>query len=756
MLGFQSRRIAAVAACALGLGWVASAADGTTTKQPIVVDGTSFTLNGDGVSYRFHVDNTTGDLISDHFGAPIDDDDDAIEAEVGPVQGWVDLIGRVRRELPDLGRGDFRSPAIQIRQSAGYTVSDFRYKSHDVVTGKPPLRGLPATFGADRDVSTLVVHLYDNYSSVAADLSYSIFPKYDAIVRSVNITNMGKGNITVQKLASLSVDLPYSDYDMLELKGDWAREGRRVRRSVGFGTQGFGSTTGYSSHLHNPFLSIITPSATESHGEAWGFSLVYTGSFAAEVEKGSQGLTRAMIGLNPAQLAWPLGPGQSFQSPEAVAVFSDTGVGGMSRKLHSLYRKHLMKSKFATRTRPVLLNSWEGLGFNYNASTIYKLAQQSATLGAKLFVLDDGWFGVKHPRVNDHAGLGDWEVNPERFPDGLTPLVDNITALAVNGSSGDDSSKLEFGLWFEPEMVNPNSSLYEEHPDWALHAGSYPRTETRNQLVLNVALPEVQQFIIDSVSNILNSSRISYVKWDNNRGIHETPSPNTDHEYMLGVYHVFDTLTKKFPDVLWEGCASGGGRFDPGILQYFPQVWTSDDTDAMERVYIQFGTSLAYPPSAMGAHVSIVPNGQTGRQTPIEFRAHVAMMGGSFGLELNPEDLEDEDKAKVPGLIALAEKVNPIVVQGDMWRLQLPEDSNWPAALFVSPGGKQAALFYFQLRANINNSWPPVRLQGLDPKAKYKVDGNQTISGATLMNKGISYRFEGGDFGSKVVLLERQ
>ncbi|KFG78959.1 alpha-galactosidase [Metarhizium anisopliae] len=726
---------------------MASAASGS--QKPIQVDGTAFALNGDDVSYRFHVDNATGDLIGDHFGGPAEGD--TIEAEIGPVQGWVDMIGRVRRELPDLGRGDFRTPAVQIRQSEGHTISDFRYQGHTVLEGKPALNGLPSTFGKDDDVSTLVVHMYDNYSSVAADLSYSVFPKYDAIVRSVNITNRGKGNITIERLASFSVDLPWGDYDMLGLKGDWAREGMRIRRRVDFGIQGFGSATGYSSHLHNPFLSVVSRATTESHGEAYGFSLVYTGSFAAEIEKSSQGLTRAMLGFNPSQLAWPLGPGESLQSPECVAIFSSTGIGGMSRKLHSLYRQHLMKSKYATETRPVLLNSWEGLGFNYNASTIYRLAQQSAELGAKLFVLDDGWFGVKHPRITDNAGLGDWEVNPKRFPDGLEALVDKVTALPV----GNSSTKLKFGLWFEPEMVNPDSNLYEVHPDWALHAGRYPRSLTRNQLVLNVALPKVQDFIVDSVSNILNSSNIAYVKWDNNRGIHETPAPYTDHQYMLGLYKVFARLTERFPDVIWEGCASGGGRFDPGVLQYFPQIWTSDDTDAVERIYIQFGTSLVYPPSAMGAHVSATPNSQSGRNETIDFRAHVAMMGGSFGLELDPSHMPEQDKAKVPDLIKLAEKVNPIVVKGDLWRLSLPEESDYPAALFISEDQKQAVLFYFQLKPTINNSWPVVRLQGLDAKAMYKVDGIQTVSGATLMNRGVSYNFEAG-YSSKVVFFEKQ
>lgn len=516
-------------------------------------------------------------------------------------------------------------------------------------------------------------------------------------------------------------------------------------------TFSFGSTTGYSSHLHNPFLALVSPSATETQGEAWGFSLVYTGSFSVEVEKGSQGLTRALMGINPAQFSWPLGAGETFTSPECVAVYSGSGIGDMSRKFHRLYRNHLIKSKFATETRPPLLNSWEGLGFNYNETTIYRLARQSADLGVKLFVLDDGWFGVKHPRVSDNAGLGDWEVNPTRFPHGLPALVKNITDLKVNSTN----DKLKFGLWFEPEMVNPNSTLYETHPDWALHAGSYTRSETRNQLVLNLGLPEVQDYIVEVLSNILGNSSISYVKWDNNRGIHEAGHSYTDHLYMLGMYKVFDRLTTKFPDVIWEGCASGGGRFDPGVLQYFPQIWTSDNTDAMDRITIQFGTSLVYPPSAMAAHISHVPNGQTQRTTPIMFRAHVAMMGGSFGFELNPDDMKEDDRKMVPTILALAEKVNPIVIKGDMYRLNLPEDSNWPAALFVSENGKEAALFFFQLLANNNNLFPPVRLQGLDAKANYKVDGNQTLSGATLMNFGLQYNFK-HDFDSRLVWLEKQ
>ncbi|OGE55495.1 hypothetical protein PENARI_c004G05014 [Penicillium arizonense] len=719
------------------------------SSKPIVADGTSFALNGKTVSYRFHVDNTTGDLYGDHFGGSVTGD---IPLEsVASVNGWVGTPGRVRREFPDQGRGDFRIPAIRIRQSEGYTVSDLQYKSHEIIAGKPALSGLPATMGSKEDVSTLVVHLYDKYSDVSADLSYSIFPNYDAIVRSVNVTNHGTANITIESLASLSVDLPFEDLEMISLRGDWAREAHRERRKVEYGIQSFGSATGYSSHLHNPFLALVEPSATESHGEVWGFSLVYTGSFSIDVEKGSQGFTRALVGFNPGHLSWNLPPGETLTSPECVSVYSKDGIGGMSRSLHSLYRKHLIKSKFATSDRPALLNSWEGLSFDYNETSIYNLANEAAEVGAKLFVLDDGWFGEKYPRTSDEQGLGDWVPNPDRFPNGLEPMVKNITGLKAANSS----TNMRFGIWVEPEMVNPNSTLYNEHPDWVLHAGPYPRTERRNQLVLNLALPEVQEFIIKSISDILSSADITYVKWDNNRGMHEMPSPATDHAYMLGMYHVFDTLTSKFPNVLWEGCASGGGRFDPGVLQYFPQIWTSDDTDAVQRITIQLGTSLAYPPSAMGAHLSAVPNQQTGRTVSVAFRGHVAMMGGSFGLELDPAEMPADDKAALPGLIALAEKVNPIVLTGDMWRLNLPEDSNWPAVLFISENGQQAVLFVFQLSANIDHSWPRIRLQGLDAKASYKVDGNASYTGATLMNLGLQFPFD-GDLGSQVVMLEKQ
>ena len=511
----------------------------------------------------------------------------------------------------------------------------------------------------------------------------------------------------------------------------------------------FKSNVGYSSHYNNPFLSLVSPSTTEQHGDAWGFSLVYTGSFSVEVEKSPQGIVRAAIGMNPDQLSWPLKPGESITSPECVAVFADTGVGAMSRKFHRLFRHHLMRSKFANETRPPLLNSWEGVYFDFDEDTIFRLAEQTAEIGAELFVLDDGWFGVDYPRVDDHAGLGDWKVNPARFPHGLRALADKICDLRVKNS---ERCNMRFGLWFEPEMVNAKSTLYERHPNWVLGAEGYPSTESRHQLVLDLGLQEVQDFIISSVSDILTSAPVTYVKWDNNRGIHETSSSPTFHAYILGLYRVFNVLTTRFPDVIWEGCASGGGRYDPGILYYFPQVWTSDNTDALDRLAIQFGTSLAYPASSMGAHISAVPNHVTGRVTPLEFRAHVAMMGGSFGLELDPAAMTEQEKTKVPDLIALAKRINPVIVRGDLWRLRLPEESNFPAALFVSECGMQAVLFLFQVRMIPLHNYPIVRLRGLVTARKYRVEG-RVYTGATLMNGGIQHRF-GSDYDSKVFLIE--
>ncbi|KAH0026795.1 alpha-galactosidase, partial [Aureobasidium melanogenum] len=725
----------------------------------IVATGTNFTLTGADVSYRFHVDPRSGDLVSDHFGGPVDD-------FTGPAQisnsGWstgLDNIGtpgltNVRREFPDVGRSDFRLPAIHISHADGDTVSAFTYQSHEIVQGKPALLGLPATYGNAGDVTTLIVKLYDNYSDVSAALSYSVFPEYNAIARSFQITNNGTKNISIERAASFSTDLPNLDLKMLELQGDWSHEANRVIRNVDFGETSFRSTEGYSSHVHNPFFALHSPTTTETTGEAWGFNLVYTGSFAATAERFSHGLVRVLLGLNPLHASIPVGPGETFQSPEAVGIYSSQGIGGMSRSFHDLYRNHLSRSNHTFETRPALLNSWEGLGADINQSSLETLAQETAELGINLFVMDDGWFGTApYARTNDTAGLGDWTPNPARFPDGLGPYVDAVDSYAVANTTKD----LSFGIWVEPEMVNPNSTLYHEHPDWVMYAGNHVRTLTRNQLVLNLGLPEVQDYLINAISNIIKSANISYIKWDNNRGIHEMSSPAADYAYTLGMYRVMDNLTGSYPSILWEGCASGGGRFDAGILHYYPQSWTSDNTDASDRLTIQMGTSLAYPPSSMACHVSKVPNGLTNRNISIEYRAHVALMCGSFGFELNPVDLSEEERAAIPGILATHEKINPIVISGSFYRLAWPGDTNWPAVQLISQDESTAVVFAFQQQAMIKPAPPPLRMQGLNATARYSSNlYNGTLSGNTLMNGGLNLAWQIADYQSMLIWLYKE
>ncbi|KAI1438993.1 glycoside hydrolase family 36 protein [Xylaria sp. CBS 124048] len=714
----------------------------------------SFSLASSNISYQFHVDPETLDLIHDHWGGYAAE---VVPQSLGSTGGWAGPYTYRLREFPDSGRGDFRTPAIHIQHASGDTVSAFAYTGYEVKAGKPDLPGLPATYGGAGDVSTLIVHMYDNYSSISADLYYSIFPQHNAIARSFRLTNRGKSEATVLRASSWSVDGPNEELDLIDLWGDWAGESHINRRPVEHGEQGFRSTAGYSSHFHKPFFALAPPSTTESQGAATGYSLIYTGSFAANVERWSTGWVRVLLGLNPLHLSWPLKPGDTFISPEVVSVYSENGFTGMSQSLHSLYKNQLSRSNHTWQTRPPLLNSWEGLGFDYNQTSMVELATEAADLGCSLFVNDDGWFGTDFPRDNDTDGLGDWIAQPKKFPDGLGPYVDEVNHIKVANSS----ANMSFGLWFEPEMVDLVSDLYRKHPDWVLHAGTHSRTLIRNQLVLNLGLPEVQDYIITTLNGILNTTNIKYIKWDNNRGQHELSSPADNYAYMLGMYRVIDTLTSAHPDILWEGCASGGGRFDAGLLHYWPQSWTSDNTDGLSRLHIQFGTSYSFPPSAMGCHVSAVPNEQVGRTTPLAFRAAVASMCGSFGLELDPKKLTSDDSAAIPALIALQQEINPLVIHGDFYRLALPDQTNWPAALFALPDASAAVLFAFQVRSTVKPLSPPLRLRGLDAGAKYRLvsgvgDGYEAVfSGSTLMNTGLSLPWPNNDYQSFVLKINK-
>jgi alpha-galactosidase len=665
-------------------------------------------------------------------------------------------LDNLPREYPAFGNSDFRSPAFQVLHEDGSTISDLSYRSFRIIPGKPPLEGLPSTYAEPGDgVETLELELFDELDGLEIRLSYSVFPGYDAITRSARLRNLGDRPLRILRALSAGVDLPGSDYEMLQLSGDWARERGIVRRRLEQGTQSIESRRGASSHQQNPFIALLGPGAGEDSGEVLAMSLVYSGNFLAQAEVDKMGGTRLAVGINPFEFSWLLEPGESFQTPEAVLVRSSEGLGGMSARFHGLYRSRLCRGKHRDAERPILVNNWEATYFDFDARKIVALGKEAKGLGIELLVLDDGWFGR---RDDDRSSLGDWTVDSRKLPAGLDDLARRVR-----------EEGLKFGLWFEPEMVSPDSELYRAHPDWCLHVPSRPRSVGRNQLVLDLGRPEVRAYVVEAVASVLNSAPISYVKWDMNRHMTEVGSAalpserqkESHHRYILGLYAVMDELTSAFPDVLFEGCSGGGGRFDPGILAYMPQIWTSDNTDAVSRLKIQYGTSLVYPPVAMTAHVSAVPNHQVGRTTPLEFRGDVAM-SGNLGYELDPGALGPDEKAEIARQVGFYKRIRKLVQFGDFFRILSPFEGNDTAWIFVSPDRSEAWAAYFRPQAEPNAPLPIFRLKGLDPDADYRVSpcaGASSPSGIyggdELMNAGIRLDLGTGDHRSRSLLLER-
>ncbi|WP_339302045.1 alpha-galactosidase [Paenibacillus sp. FSL K6-2441] len=653
------------------------------------------------------------------------------------------------QEYPQYGTSDFRSPAYQVRLANGTRATELTYRSHRIVPGKPVLKGLPAVYvEQDHEAETLELELEDRVSGLVVVLSYTVFADFDAIARSARLTNGSSESIQLERALSASVDFPDAAYDALYLSGAWARERHVQRRRLAPGVTGISSRRGSSSHQQNPFLALLRPDATEQHGEVYGFSLVYSGSFTAEAEVEQFGTTRVQIGINPFDFTWKLEPGESFQTPEAVLVYSADGLGGMSRTYHRLYRTRLCRGQFRDQERPILVNNWEATYFDFNADKIEAIAQAGSELGIELFVLDDGWFGR---RDRDNSSLGDWFEDRRKLPDGLKDLARRVK-----------DTGLQFGLWFEPEMVSPDSDLYRAHPDWCLHVPGRRRTEARDQLVLDMSRSDVRQYLYERLSAIFSTVPITYVKWDMNRNMTEIGSAvspaerqgEVAHRYMLGLYELLERLTSEFPQILFESCSGGGGRFDPGMLYYMPQTWTSDDTDAAERLKIQYGTSIVYPVSTMGAHVSAVPNHQVERTTPLTFRGDVAM-SGNFGYELDLTRFTEEEKETAKRQIALYKEIRGLVQQGDLYRLQSPFEGNETAWMFVSPDQSEALLFYFRVLAEPNGPLRSVKLQGLDPAKDYEVAGSgEVYGGDRLMNAGLSMASVRGDFSSKMVHLK--
>ena len=655
----------------------------------------------------------------------------------------------VCQEYPCGCSTDFRIPAISVLFEDGSRNTQLLYREHQIVPGKPGIPGLPSTYvRKQQEADTLIITMEDSLQKLTVELRYTAYCEKDIITRSVRVVNNGDEDVMLEKVLSANVDFETADYDFITLPGAWGRERHIERTALRSGIQSVESRRGASSHQNNPFMALASKGASETSGDVYGFNLVYSGNFTAGVEVDQLFKSRAYMGLNDYDFSWLLEPGSDFFAPEVVMVYSACGFGEMSRSLHDLYRENLVRGRYQDAPRPILANNWEATYFDFDQEKILALAKEAADLGIELFVLDDGWFGQRN---SDTCSLGDWTVNREKLPDGIEGLAAKIKEYGM-----------EFGLWFEPEMVSPDSELYRSHPDWCIHVPGRTRTECRNQLTLDLSRQEVRDYIVESVSHILDTADIRYVKWDMNRhmtelgskGLKKERQKEMPHRYMLGLYEVLERIVTGHPDVLFESCSGGGGRFDPGMLYYMPQTWTSDDTDAVERLYIQYGTSLAYPVSTMGSHVSAVPNHQAGRVTSLAMRGDVAM-SGNFGYELDLMKLTEEEKEEVRKQIACYKDLRSFVPAADMYRLESPFEGNHTAWMFLSKDGSDIFAAYFQILCEVNPGIHRMKFTALDSEAVYEIVGEgKRFRGDELMQIGLVVDCY-GDFQSRTWRLKR-
>ncbi len=660
-------------------------------------------------------------------------------------------------EYPTHGVGDFREDAIRIVSDGGHSALELHYKSHEILSGKPALAGLPATFASKEECSTLKIHTEDEVLGVEAILSYSVFEDVDVIARSVEIINHGEKPIYLTKVYSASMDMDNKEFELLSLHGSWARERHIQRNPVGYGFQGLSSVRGESSHQHHPFIALLSKGTDDSSGEVYGMHFVYSGNFSGLVYRGQFDNVRMMMGINPEDFCWKLEKEERFQAPEVAMTYSAKGLGQMSRNYHDLYRKHLIRSIYKDQKRPILINNWEATYFDFDTDKLLAIAKEASALGIEMLVMDDGWFGN---RFDDNRALGDWFVNEEKIKGGLKYLVDEVNKLGM-----------KFGIWFEPEMISPDSDLYRKHPDWAIAVPGREAGLCRCQYVLDLTRREILEYVFERLCSILESANIEYVKWDMNRQLADLGSLDLpkermgelSHRYVLAVYELQERLLQKFPKLLLENCSGGGARFDPGMLYYSPQIWCSDDTDAIERLLIQEGTALIYPLSTMGAHVSDCPNHTVGRVTPFETRGYVAL-AGTFGYELDVTKIPESDRNMIPKQVAMYHKYYLLVNQGDYYRLASYSENNfWDSYMVVSKDKKEALLTFIQVRMRPNHHSRIIRLKGLCPDKRYRIyrfdmeTGEEVLwqkeelLGETLMEAGIRMENPWGDF--KGVLL---
>ena len=715
-----------------------------------------FKLDTESTSYIFQI-NRYGYLLHHYYGAYIPDSEmDYLgftvshsafcpRVEMEKECGYFFSKDLHRMEYSCGGCGDFRGSALTILRSTGTADTDIKYVSHKIYAGKPGIVGLPATYATADEATTLELLCLDEVSGAEVTLYYTVFEALGAMTRHASVKNTSDKVMNIQRVFSTCVDFHDArDMELIHLYGTWSIERKFERIPLMHGTQVVSSKRGASSAMHNPFIAVCACDANEEYGDVYGFNLVYSGNFVASAEMDSDGGARVLMGINPEGFNWRLEAGESFTTPEAVMVYSNEGIGGMSRIYHKLYRNNLCRGEWKNNRRPILINNWEATYFDFDEEKLYDIARTAAELGIEMLVMDDGWFGS---RSSDRLGLGDWFVNEDKLKGGLGRLVDRVNALG-----------LKFGIWFEPEMVSKNSDLFRAHPEWALQTPNRPMSIARYQYVLDMSRADVREYLFDCISRVLDNANIAYVKWDFNRNLTEVGSALLDadrqgevfHRYVLGLYELLERILTKYPHLLLEGCSSGGGRFDPAWLYYAPQSWTSDDTDAIERLDIQYGTSMCYPVSSMGAHVSACPNHQTGRSTPLTTRGHVAM-SGTFGYELDLTKLTDEEKETVKIQCDEYRKYYDLINKGDLYRLISPwKDRTRCAWSFVSADKSEVLLTYAVMRGGIYDRHY-VRLNGLDENRYYRnVQTGQVLSGKALMKAGICIQERLKDYESRM------
>ncbi len=650
------------------------------------------------------------------------------------------------QEYPCTGTGDFRSPAINIVSGNGAEGCDFRYISHSITSGKYALKGLPAVYSDDTsdDAQTLDITMMDEVLGLELHLLYGVLPKMDIITRSAILVNRGEESVHIEKMLSANLDFLSGDYDLLTFHGRHGMERNLSREHVGHFAQVIGSRRGMSSHQYNPMMILAQRDATETAGTCYAMQFVYSGGFVGLAEKDQFEQTRMQLGLMEEKFFYPLAPGEEFTSPEVIMTCSTAGLERISINLHRCLRTRVCRGKWRDEIRPVLINSWEACYMDFNGADILELAEQARDLGMDMVVMDDGWFGKRN---DDNSGLGDWFVNEEKLGGQLVELIRCIHKM-----------DLQFGIWIEPEMVNEDSDLFREHPDWALSLPGRKPVRARNQLVLDFSRKEVVDEIFDRICKVLDQETVDYVKWDYNRSIADVYSETAAeqgrvlYDYILGLYDFLERLHQRYPDMLVEGCSGGGGRFDAGMLYYTPQIWCSDNTDAIDRLRIQYGTSFGYPTSSVGAHVSACPNEQNGRITSMHTRGIVAM-SGTFGYEMNPAKLSDAEKREIRRQILKRNKYAGLIHGGDYYRLTSPykkdqqEGADVAAWEIASEDGSEALVSAVILQIHCNRPVSYVRLRGLTSGALYKEEISGKIYPAdALMETGLPMPIEMGEY----------